>query len=523
MSIYPISLPPKKLAQAITSTASSFKVNNIKGWDGVDLVTADLGSQHFVVFRNETGTIIEIMEIDPTTVASASITILKRGLEFDGTETEVTANKLDWAANETTINFGTDAPQLLNNFVDKSRNQTITGYKTVPTPTADGHIATKAYVDGVAIGGTVTKDQVIVEGNAGETVAAAQLVYLDDTDNEWKLVDADTATTINNVMLGIAQGAGTNGNAISGGVLIHGIDKTNTGLTQGAKYYASNTAGSLGTSTGTTERVVGFGTPAGNLYFDPYFVYSPTAAEKASFATLNPAGVISAYAGSSAPSGWLMCDGSAVSRTTYATLFAIISTTYGVGDGSTTFNLPFLNGRSIIGAGTAATKIATFASRASNVITATGLTDAANNEFQTGQAVLYSAPSGAMTGLTDNTTYYIIRVSNTTFSLATSLANAQNGTAISLSSDGTGTQTFTLSLTARTLADTGGEENHAMSVSELLAHIHAISLPNSAGGSVGLVTNNAGASSSYNSDSKGGNAAMNNISPFLVLNYIIKI
>ena len=47
--------------------------------------------------------------------------------------------------------------------------------------------------------------------------------------------------------------------------------------------------------------------------------------------------------------GYLLCDGSAVSRTTYAALFAIISTTYGVGDGSTTFNLPDLTGRAIFG------------------------------------------------------------------------------------------------------------------------------------------------------------------------------
>lgn len=64
------------------------------------------------------------------------------------------------------------------------------------------------------------------------------------------------------------------------------------------------------------------------------------------------AGVIQMFAGSTAPEGWLVCDGSAVSRTTYATLFAAIGTTWGAGDGSTTFNLPDLRGRSPIGAGT---------------------------------------------------------------------------------------------------------------------------------------------------------------------------
>lgn len=63
------------------------------------------------------------------------------------------------------------------------------------------------------------------------------------------------------------------------------------------------------------------------------------------------AGVITPYAGSTAPTGWLMCDGSAVSRTTYSELFSVIGTTYGAGDGSTTFNVPDLTGRFALGSG----------------------------------------------------------------------------------------------------------------------------------------------------------------------------
>jgi microcystin-dependent protein len=58
-----------------------------------------------------------------------------------------------------------------------------------------------------------------------------------------------------------------------------------------------------------------------------------------------PAGAIVPYAGSAAPAGWLLCHGQLVSRTTYAALFAAISTAYGVGDGSTTFGVPDLRGR----------------------------------------------------------------------------------------------------------------------------------------------------------------------------------
>lgn len=66
-------------------------------------------------------------------------------------------------------------------------------------------------------------------------------------------------------------------------------------------------------------------------------------------------GMLMDYAGTVAPSGWLLCDGTAVSRTTYAALFAVISTTWGVGDGSTTFNLPNLARRVTIGSGGSAT------------------------------------------------------------------------------------------------------------------------------------------------------------------------
>jgi len=62
-----------------------------------------------------------------------------------------------------------------------------------------------------------------------------------------------------------------------------------------------------------------------------------------------PAGIVMPFAGTVEPQGYLFCDGSAVSRDTYAALFAVIGTTYGAGDGSTTFNLPDLTGRVVIG------------------------------------------------------------------------------------------------------------------------------------------------------------------------------
>jgi len=65
-----------------------------------------------------------------------------------------------------------------------------------------------------------------------------------------------------------------------------------------------------------------------------------------------PVGSVKMHGNATAPSGWLNCDGSAVSRTTYANLFSIIGTTCGVGDNSTTFNVPDVRSAFPRGAGT---------------------------------------------------------------------------------------------------------------------------------------------------------------------------
>lgn len=68
-----------------------------------------------------------------------------------------------------------------------------------------------------------------------------------------------------------------------------------------------------------------------------------------------PTGAVIPFAGSTTPSGYLLCNGATVSRTTYSKLYSAIGTTYGAGDGSTTFNLPNLTDKFIQGSNTAGT------------------------------------------------------------------------------------------------------------------------------------------------------------------------
>lgn len=93
---------------------------------------------------------------------------------------------------------------------------------------------------------------------------------------------------------------------------------------------------------------------------------------------LNPTGTVIAFAGNSAPAGYLICNGAAVSRTTYAGLFAVIGTTYGAGDGSSTFNLPNLTDKFIQGNGTAGTV------KAAGLPNITGTTWGRNNGVTSG-------------------------------------------------------------------------------------------------------------------------------------------
>lgn len=103
-----------------------------------------------------------------------------------------------------------------------------------------------------------------------------------------------------------------------------------------------------------------------------------------------PAGCVQAFAGNATPQGWLLCDGSAVSRTQYSRLFGVIGTTYGAGDGTDTFNLPNLVDKFVEGSATAGT------------VKSAGLPNIVGQAYTTYGVIrpIPSAPTGAFTGST---------------------------------------------------------------------------------------------------------------------------
>jgi microcystin-dependent protein len=119
-------------------------------------------------------------------------------------------------------------------------------------------------------------------------------------------------------------------------------------------------------------------------------------------------GTVLDFAGSAAPSGWMMCYGQAVSRTTYTALFAAIGTTYGAGDGATTFNLPDLRGRIAAGAdnmGGAAANRVQASTTATTTNASANITVASAAGLSTGMAAVGAGiPAGATVTAINGTT-----------------------------------------------------------------------------------------------------------------------
>ena len=117
-----------------------------------------------------------------------------------------------------------------------------------------------------------------------------------------------------------------------------GDNQTNAGTLTSSGTLAVTGSFTLDGATGTAGQIM---TSAGSGA-------TPTWADKVDGVL---AGFIQMYGAASAPTGWLLCNGAAVSRSTYATLFALIGTTYGAGDGSSTFNVPDMRDKFPVGSG----------------------------------------------------------------------------------------------------------------------------------------------------------------------------
>jgi microcystin-dependent protein len=226
------------------------------------------------------------------------------------------------------------------------------------------------------------------------------------------------------------------------------------------------------------------------------------------------AGIIVPYAGLSAPTGWLLCDGSSVARATYVSLWEAVHADKGA---------------------------------ATITITSPGVVTFTAHALANGSAVHFTTTGALPTGLSPNTTYYIVGVTANTFNLALT----RGGTAINTSGSQSGVHTLVHapfavppgSTTHFLLPDTKGRvlvgggststnfdaigeavgaETHTLTIAEMPAHTHTFSLPAVTSLDPGPNAFNAGNLGAPSTGPTGGGGAHNNIQPSLVVNAIIK-
>lgn len=189
----------------------------------------------------------------------------------------------------------------------------------------------------IIVGGTLTANvRYLIPANVG---------------GQWTV----TNNTSGAFTLRIASAAGGSDIILLSGTTTVSCDGTATGMRKSVSYMTVDTGGTGLSATPTNgQLLVGNGTG--------YTLSTLTAGSGVSITngagsitistlTLLSPGIVVPFAGSSAPTGWLICNGAAVNRSVYADLFTIVGTTYGAGDGSTTFNLPNLVDRFGVGAG----------------------------------------------------------------------------------------------------------------------------------------------------------------------------
>lgn len=284
---------------------------------------------------------------------------------------------------------------------------------------------------------------------------------------------------------------------------------------------------------------------------------------------LIPVGGLMPYAGSTSPEGWLLCDGTAINRTTYANLFALIGTTYGSGNGTTTFNVPDMRSRMPIGAGagTGLTSRALAATGgAESVVIASGNLPTHVHSIAHDHASVTSGGQSAghthsidppETGSTVGSADHVHSVDPPNTGSGTVSADHGHGMsnagfhehrAYFFLDAATGTAKGRVSASATSLTNYGiieyeGSHNHGTTGGINTNHTHATDIGafNSAGQSVGHTHNtniaafdSAGASVGHTHDvdlpnftgdsGNGGfaNTALGLMNPFLAINYIIK-
>lgn len=222
-------IPSKTLSVSINAAAYTLQISDILGWDGIELSSADFGTELWAVLRDSTNSFMEIIQLDPTTIQNSVITVLKRGLDFYGGNVEITANKLTWIKNDTIVELGSNPPQLLKAITDYIDSIAIAGAPNATT-ILQGlvQVPTAAQINaGTAAGSTtaplaVTPDQLALSNYGTRLLTVAQQAALAGTvgapsgtnlfvTNQNVYIDTDQSQTTQDSTIAVGK-ANTTGN-----------------------------------------------------------------------------------------------------------------------------------------------------------------------------------------------------------------------------------------------------------------------------------------------------------------------
>jgi microcystin-dependent protein len=251
----------------------------------------------------------------------------------------------------------------------------------------------------------------------------------------------------------------------------------------------------------------------------------------AATAALIPSGTVVQTAATAAPSGWLLADGSAVSRTTYSALFAAIGTTHGAGDGSTTFNLPDTKGRVLVHPNGAT--FGAIGSKGGEETHALSVAELAVHDHGSTSSVSAGTPAGTLNSVSAGTpagTLSSDSAGTPSGSITVNAGGSHSHNISVLESGGGATNDYGMpSVTgvfnsAGLGTDTAAAHTHtgSFSGSALAGHSHTFT-GSAMAGHTHTFTGSALASHSHTTASAGSGTAHNNIQPYIVLNHIIKV
>lgn len=279
MSVYIVKAKKTYLKSPLSTSAGSVVLRYLKDSKDNNLALANFGAWGVIVIKQ--GDTIEMIKFDGVsingTTGVATLTVATNGRNIDptypyagsstgqsfqsGAEVIVTNDPL------TIMQFGS-----LRNANTWDLQQTFTvAPKASSDATSGDELVRKSQLDSAVLG-ALTITPVVVEAVGGEALDADTLVYQKDSDGEWYKADADTASTVENVRLGITRGAGTDGGAITNGVTVLGTHEAGSAIfTANTPYFASNTAGEFSTTAGTKEVSVGYAISTTKIFFMPRY------------------------------------------------------------------------------------------------------------------------------------------------------------------------------------------------------------------------------------------------------------